>query len=70
MDESAHEELIAVIKEACDQIKDFNNVRFKSSSALSEYFKNREATKKKLKISFSSLEEIEKLKQKDDFKLA
>jgi len=36
---------------------------------LFEYFKNREATKKKLKISFSSLEEIEKIKQKVDFKL-
>ena len=70
MHESAHEDLICVLQEACNQIKDFNNIWFKTTESLAEYFKNREATKKKLKISFSSLDEIEKLKQKDEFKLA
>jgi len=62
MDESIIDDIHSVIKEACNQIKDFNNIRFKNSIDIQEYFKNWEATKKKLKISFSSLEEIEKLK--------
>jgi len=58
-----------VIKEACEQIKEFNSIRFKSSAQIQEYFQKREATKKKLRISFNSIEEIEQLRQSDDFKI-
>lgn len=58
-----------ILKEICEQIKDFNQVRFKPADTLEDYLIKRAATRKKLKLSFGSIEDIEKLKSSTDFKI-
>jgi len=58
-----------VLKEILRQIDDFNKVKTMKTEQRIEYLQQRLGEKKRLKISFSSEEEIERLKSENQYKL-
>jgi hypothetical protein len=63
------ERTMNVLKEIIKQIDEFNNVKLMKTERRIEYLQQRLGEKKRLKISFSDEEEIERLKIDNQYKL-
>lgn len=67
--DSEMERTMNVLKEMIRQVEDFNKVREMKTEKRIEYLQQRLGEKKRLKISFSDKEEIERMKVDNQFKL-
>ncbi len=60
---------MTILEEILDQIKEFNKIKQMKATKRREYLQHRLGEKKRLRISFTNQEEIERMKTDNQYKL-